>query len=118
MRDCERKWIFHTTIFDTDGCELSFDWSGPAGRWQDLPPPSGNLRTACLPSVLVDSHAVLKFIYFNVYGPDLRSEFNFRLRHVFEMLELEQMEIKMGSRTWIIPVQNLQVNRMSQMFVL
>ncbi|KAI8573182.1 hypothetical protein RHMOL_Rhmol01G0258800 [Rhododendron molle] len=129
-----------------DGCELSFDWSGPAGRWQDLPPPSGNLRTACLPSVLVDSHAVLKFIYFNVYGPDLRSvcsasllamfttfhcvlhlesystvltsvcsfsphqEFNFRLRHVFEMLELEQMEIKMGSRTWIIPVQNLQVN--------
>ncbi|XP_058217257.1 uncharacterized protein LOC131328317 [Rhododendron vialii] len=107
---CERKWIFHTAMFGKDGYELLFDWSGPAGRWQDLPPPSGNLHTACLPSILVDSHAVLKFIYFNVYGPDLRSEFNLRLRHVFGMLALEQMEIKMGSRTWIIPVQNLQVN--------
>ncbi|KAF7148756.1 hypothetical protein RHSIM_Rhsim03G0100300 [Rhododendron simsii] len=70
---CKRKWIFHTTMFDKDGYELLFDWSGPAGRWQDLLPPSGNLHTACLPSILVDSHAVVKFIYFNVYGPDLRS---------------------------------------------
>ncbi|KAI8568727.1 hypothetical protein RHMOL_Rhmol02G0223300 [Rhododendron molle] len=74
---CERKWIFHVTMFDKDGCELVFDWSGPASRWQDLPPPSGNLRTACLPSVLVDSHAVMRFIYYDVYGPDFRNVFWF-----------------------------------------
>ncbi|XP_058200387.1 uncharacterized protein LOC131315260 [Rhododendron vialii] len=28
---CERKWIFHTVMFDEHGLELVFDWSGPNG---------------------------------------------------------------------------------------
>lgn len=35
---CELKWVFHTIMFDADGRELVFDWSGPNGCWQDLPP--------------------------------------------------------------------------------
>lgn len=38
---CERKWVFHTIMFDADGREIVFDWSGLNGRWQDLPPLTG-----------------------------------------------------------------------------
>ncbi|XP_058198693.1 uncharacterized protein LOC131314204 [Rhododendron vialii] len=107
---CERKWVFHTIMFDADGRELVFDWSGPNGHWQDLPPLAGGVRTACLPSTLTPHNAVVKFVYFNVYGPELRTGIETRLRYVFRMLALEQMVVKMADRTWIIPIQDLRLN--------
>ncbi|KAI8539754.1 hypothetical protein RHMOL_Rhmol09G0207500 [Rhododendron molle] len=102
---CERKWIFHTVIFDERGWELVFDWSGPNGRWHDLPPPS-----ACLPSLVIAHNAAVKFLYFHVYGPELRNEFETHLKHIFKMLVLEQMVIRMAARTWTISIQGLHLN--------
>ncbi|KAI8548543.1 hypothetical protein RHMOL_Rhmol07G0280500 [Rhododendron molle] len=33
----------------------------------------GGPRTACLPSTLMAHNTVVKFVYFNVYGPELRT---------------------------------------------
>ncbi|KAI8551832.1 hypothetical protein RHMOL_Rhmol06G0217400 [Rhododendron molle] len=70
---CERKWVFHTIMFNGDGRELVFDWGGPNGHWQDLPPPTGAVHTACLPSTLMAYNTVVKFVYFNAYGPELHT---------------------------------------------
>lgn len=37
-------------------------------------------------------------------------EFETRLQHAFSVLLPEQMVIKMGNRTWAIPIQDLQQN--------
>ncbi|KAF7152354.1 hypothetical protein RHSIM_Rhsim01G0171000 [Rhododendron simsii] len=81
---CEHKWIFLTIMFDRDGQELVFAWSGPNAHYQDLHPPSGNLCIASLPS-----------------------EFELGLN---KPLGLEQMVIRMANRTWTIPIENLYLN--------
>ncbi|KAI8562223.1 hypothetical protein RHMOL_Rhmol03G0018000 [Rhododendron molle] len=70
--ECECKWVFHTIMFDADGRELEFDWTGGP-------------RTACLPSTLMAHNTVVKFVYFNVYGPELRT------LEMCTKLELEQV---------------------------
>ncbi|KAG5556984.1 hypothetical protein RHGRI_007288 [Rhododendron griersonianum] len=82
----------------------------PNGHWQDLPPPSGGLRTACLPSTLTPHNTVVKFVYFNVYAPEFRCDIETRLKHVFRILALEQMVVKMANRTWIVPIEDMRLN--------
>ncbi|KAF7127342.1 hypothetical protein RHSIM_Rhsim11G0033200 [Rhododendron simsii] len=76
----------------------------------DRLPQQCGVHTACLPSTLTPHNAVVKFVYFNVYGPELRTGIETRLRYVFRMLAHEQMVIKMADRTWVIPIQDLRLN--------
>ncbi|KAG5553924.1 hypothetical protein RHGRI_011704 [Rhododendron griersonianum] len=105
-----RKWIFHTIMFDRDGWELVFAWSGPNAHCQHLHPLLGNLRTASLPSAFVAQHTVLEFGYFHLPRHQLRNEFETRLEQAFEVLGLEQIVIRMANRTWTIPIENLYLN--------
>ncbi|KAI8553770.1 hypothetical protein RHMOL_Rhmol05G0042000 [Rhododendron molle] len=107
---CERKWIFHAVMFDARGYEFVFGWSRPNGRWHDIHPPLGNAHTAFLPSALMAYHTVLKFLCFNVRGPDLLSEFEDHLKDVFKMLSLEQIVLRMGNLTWTIQIRNYKLN--------
>ncbi|KAF7153124.1 hypothetical protein RHSIM_Rhsim01G0173400 [Rhododendron simsii] len=70
----------------------------------------GGVHTACLPSTLTPHNAVVKFVYFNLYGPELRTGIETRLQYVFRMLAFEQMVVKMADRTWLIPIQDLRLN--------
>lgn len=48
---CERKWIFHTAVFDANDRELDFKWSAPNLQWQEFHPPPGLCKCIFLPQI-------------------------------------------------------------------
>ncbi|KAG5540522.1 hypothetical protein RHGRI_020663 [Rhododendron griersonianum] len=106
----ERKWIFHTALFDENDCELVFKWSAPNLQWQDFHPPPANLRTTCLTSLVAKHQTMLKFGFWCLPGQELHLECEARLNEVFEVFDLEDMVIHMGNRAWEVAIQNLKLD--------
>ncbi|KAI8549554.1 hypothetical protein RHMOL_Rhmol06G0033700 [Rhododendron molle] len=58
---CQRKWIFHTAIFDESDQELVYRWAGPNLQWREFHYPPVNLRIAFLPFTFAKEQTMLKF---------------------------------------------------------
>ncbi|XP_058190177.1 uncharacterized protein LOC131307591 [Rhododendron vialii] len=110
IMSCERKWIFHTAIFNENDRELVFPWSGPNPQWQEFHVPPVNLQTACLPSTIAKQQAMLKFGFWYLLGQKLHLECEARLNEVFHTFDLEDMVIHMADRTWEIKIQDLKLD--------